>query len=70
MATKIITPGTDRYRASCTECGCKFSYERSDVHHDYVHGGERVSCPHCGYGLYHFDTSGAGNGGAPVGLHK
>ena len=42
MATKIITPGTDVYTATCTECGCRFSDERSDVHRNYVHGGERV----------------------------
>ena len=53
MATKIITPGTDTYRATCTECGCCFSYERSDVHHNYVKGGEWVSCPQCGHGHYH-----------------
>jgi hypothetical protein len=58
MATKIITPGTDRYCATCTECGCRFSYERSDVHHNYVYGGERVSCPHCGHSLHHFGASG------------
>lgn len=58
MATKIISPGIDRYHATCTDCGCKFSYERSDVHHNYVKGGERVSCPQCGHSMYHFGAGG------------
>ena len=58
MATKIITPGTDVYTATCTECGCRFSYERSDVHRNYVRGGERVGCPQCGHQQHHFGASG------------
>ena len=49
MATKIISPGTDVYRATCTECGARFSYEREDVRTNYLRGGEEVSCPGCGH---------------------
>jgi DNA-directed RNA polymerase subunit RPC12/RpoP len=59
MVTNIISPGTDRYSAICTECGGRFSYERSDVHTNYIRGGKRVSCPHCGHSLHHFGASGA-----------
>lgn len=55
---KIIKPGTDIYRATCTECGAVFTYEREDVHHNYVRGGEHVSCPNCGHGHRHFGASG------------
>jgi DNA-directed RNA polymerase subunit RPC12/RpoP len=58
MATKILSPGTDRYSATCHECGCRFTYERSDVHRNYAQGGERVSCPHCGHSMHHFGASG------------
>lgn len=51
---KIITKGTDTYRASCSECGTTFTYERDDVHTNYVKGGEWVSCPHCGHGHRHY----------------
>ena len=59
MTTKIIEPGTDVYRATCGECGCRFTYERSDVRTNYVRGGEEVSCPHCGSRCSHFGASGS-----------
>ena len=62
MATKIITPGTDTYRATCTECGCCFSYERSDVHTNYVRGGDWVGCPQCGHQHMHLGSEGRRQG--------
>jgi len=59
MAKKIITAGIDAYRTTCSECGCRFTYERSDVHANYVRGGEEVSCPHCGSRCPHFGASGS-----------
>jgi len=58
MTRKIIEPGTDVYRATCTECGCRFSYERSDVSHNYVRGGDWIACPQCGHQHMHFGASG------------
>jgi len=54
MTTKIITKGRDTYHATCTECACQFTYQRSDVHHNFRNGAEEVSCPHCGHGCHHF----------------
>ena len=55
MTTKIITPGTNTYLATCSECGCKFTYQRGDVHTNYFTGvREAVGCPHCGYQVSHF----------------
>jgi predicted Zn finger-like uncharacterized protein len=50
---KIITKGTDTYKATCHECGAVFTYEREDVRHDDKLGGEWVSCPHCGHSHNH-----------------
>ncbi len=58
MAKEIISGGRDKYRATCHECAAVFTYERSDVHHNYVQGGERVSCPHCGHQMHHFGATG------------
>lgn len=65
MAKKIIQGGTDTYHGHCSECGCHFTYERSDVLHNYLSGGERVSCPHCGHSLRHLGEAGTqwGRGG-------
>lgn len=49
----ILSPGTDSYRATCSECGTVFRYERSDVGHNFVRGREETSCPHCGRGVPH-----------------
>jgi hypothetical protein len=60
MTRKIVEAGTDTYRATCGECGCRFTYERSDIHTNYVaHVRQVVSCPHCGKDVGHL---GAGNG--------
>jgi len=56
---KIITKGQDVYSASCAECGCRFSYEHSDVHHNYALGGEYVSCPQCHHEYRHFGARGS-----------
>ena len=58
MATKIINPGTDRYKMTCTECGCRFSYERSDVRRNFRSDSEDVLCPHCEHSCRHFGASG------------
>jgi predicted Zn finger-like uncharacterized protein len=55
----IIAKGINKYRGTCPECGTIFTYEREDVHHDYVHGGERVSCPHCAHSIRHFGAGGS-----------
>ena len=53
MAAKIITPGRDTYHATCTECGCKFTYQRGDTHHNFRNGAKEVDCPHCGHSYRH-----------------
>jgi hypothetical protein len=55
---KIVKPGTDIYRCTCAECSAVFTYEREDVHHNYVKGGEFVACPNCGKDNRHFGASG------------
>jgi hypothetical protein len=54
----IIHKGINTYHGHCTECGCEFTYERSDVGHNYVRGGDWVSCPSCGHSCYHFGEGG------------
>lgn len=56
---KIISGGTNHYKATCQECGAIFTYQREDVHTNYVRGGEWVSCPHCGHGHRHFGVTSA-----------
>jgi DNA-directed RNA polymerase subunit RPC12/RpoP len=65
MAKKIIVQGTNTYRGHCHECGAEFTYEREDVHRNYVRGGEEVSCPCCGGRVSHFGAGGGryGSGG-------
>lgn len=58
MTVQIVEKGADTYHGHCGECGCRFTYQRTDVHHNYVQGGARVSCPHCGQQLHHFGASG------------
>ena len=62
MAIKIIAPGADVYTATCTECGCRFTYERDDVFTNYRTGGECVSCPQCGHNHLHFGVTGRPRG--------
>lgn len=54
MAKRVIQPGSTTHRGTCGECGCRFTYEASDVHHNYVRGGEYVGCPTCGHSCRHF----------------
>ncbi len=56
---RILHDGADRYRARCGECGCEFTYDRSDVGHNYVTGGDHVGCPHCGRPVRHFGARSA-----------
>jgi len=62
MAKKIIERGSTTFRASCNECGTRFTYEPEDVHRDYVRGGEWTSCPHCGGAYRHFGNGASGWG--------
>lgn len=63
MAKKIIEQGSTTFRATCTECGTRFTYEPEDVRRNYVRGGEETSCPHCGHTCRHFGNGGWGNTG-------
>lgn len=47
MTKRIISNGTVTYSATCNECGCRFTYEHSDVHTNYLRGGGWVDCPRC-----------------------
>lgn len=58
MTTRILTPGCNHYNGHCAECGCEFSYQREDVHHNYRNSGEYVACPSCGASCHHFGASG------------
>jgi len=55
---EIIRDGASKYRATCHECGAVFTYQREDVRHNYVKGGEWVGCPSCGHDCHHFGASG------------
>ena len=54
----IITRGVSEYDVTCRECGCHFTYQRQDVHTNYVRGGEWVGCPDCGHAHRHLGASG------------
>ena len=54
----ILRPGNTTHRATCHECDCVFSYDASDLHRNYVRGGEWVDCPQCGHQHRHFGASG------------
>lgn len=56
---KIVKPGTDIYRATCTECAAVFTYEREDVQQNYLRGGDVVSCPQCSHQNRHLGAIGA-----------
>lgn len=64
---RIISEGRTTYHGTCHECGARFTYEREDVNHNYVRGGDWVSCPSCGHACRHFGASGSvwprGSGG-------
>ena len=47
---KIIIPGKQEFIATCNKCGCKFSYELSDLKKDITHYAfdlNVVECPCC-----------------------
>jgi endogenous inhibitor of DNA gyrase (YacG/DUF329 family) len=48
MAITVEIKGSTIHRVTCAECGATFTYEISDIHPNYVHGGEWVGCPTCG----------------------
>ena len=47
---KIIKEGT-RKTTECDHCGCVFSYDREDVEHELLAGGEKdyLICPQCAH---------------------
>ena len=58
MAKEILKQGIKTYTGHCDECGADFTYQREDVRHNYVRGGEDVGCPCCGHGVRHFGEAG------------
>jgi hypothetical protein len=60
MTIEIIEKGADKYKMTCRECGCIFSYQRGDVYKQVVH------CPTCGVGCIH---RGADNACLPRGAN-
>ena len=58
----IIVEGVTKYRTTCRECAAVFTYELVDVHHNYVRGGDYVSCPGCGSACRHLGAVGLGLG--------
>lgn len=56
---QIVREGAKRFKGHCGECGCRFTYEREDVHRNYAVGHDQVSCPGCGHSVYHFGESGS-----------
>jgi hypothetical protein len=54
---RVTQHGVSSYPATCDECGCRFEYTRSDVHQNFIQGGEYVHCPDCGYPHRHFGVS-------------
>ena len=58
MAKEILKQGATKYHGHCGECGAEFTYEREDVHNNYVRGGEEVGCPCCGKSVRHFGEAG------------
>ena len=57
MAKKIIREGSTTFHMDCPECGTYFTYESEDVRHNYVRGGEWVTCPFCAHACRHFGAS-------------
>lgn len=54
MTKRILEEGSTTFHARCTECGTHFSYELEDVGHNYMLGGDWVSCPKCHRGCRHY----------------
>lgn len=53
---EVIKHGQKKFKATCTNCGCEFTYELSDI------VGSRVECPDCGHYVVHH-SFGNNNGG-------
>lgn len=45
---EVIKHGKKKFTATCTNCGCEFTYELSDMH---PLGG--IDCPDCGHYVAH-----------------
>lgn len=54
---EVIKHGNKKFRAVCSNCGCEFTYELSDMH---PLGG--IDCPDCGHYIVH-QNLGNNNGG-------
>ncbi len=50
MAIRVIKPGQTEFTATCSLCGCHFSYELVDI--NYISTGY-VNCPTCGNKHFH-----------------
>lgn len=57
MAIEIISKPPQKYRETCSHCGCEFQYELSDVFKRYGYGQPQVNCPTCGHEIYHRNQS-------------
>lgn len=57
MAKEIIKSGVNKYTQTCSECAAIFTYQREDVHTNFVRGGEWVGCPECGHSHRHLGAS-------------
>lgn len=56
---KIIKSGKKEFHATCSNCGCEFTYELEDLSKtDYLGAIDYVKCPECGITILHlgFDT--------------
>lgn len=57
---KIIKSGKKEFHATCSNCGCEFTYELEDLSKpDYLGAIYYVKCPECGITILHlgFDTA-------------
>lgn len=62
MAIKTVKKGSDTFKATCHRCGCRFTYELSDLNRRFGVGVEEVLCPTCGESVSHFVWSDAARG--------
>ncbi len=49
MTVRIVEEPPNAYHATCSKCGCKFSYALSDLRKNYgLTASDGVNCPQCG----------------------
>lgn len=49
---KIVRPGYKEFKTQCTNCGCRFTYEREDI----LKSASQVKCPECEKAVWHDAT--------------